>query len=154
MNKLIFILVPLFFIISCSKDKNKDITTNCDPVSYLDTVEITTNSATLQWQYIMDNPNISFVVEYGLEGFAIGTGTILNTKILESAIALTNLSAATNYSFYVKTKCDNSNFSENVGPKNFTTLICEPVGVTNATNISETSAEIYWYNHTNSVEIE
>ena len=53
-------------------------------------------------------------IQYGAEGFSLGTGTIVNFTSTSSSIS--GLSATINYDFYIRTKCGNSNFSLWLGP--------------------------------------
>ncbi len=74
----------------------------CDPVTdVVATVEGTT--ATVTWN-AGDNNDGNFVIEYGYEGFAAGTGTTLNATT--NSIVLENLEGDTRYDVYVRAVCE------------------------------------------------
>lgn len=61
------------------------------------------------------NPNgeTAWEIEYGLSGFQIGTGTIVNTS--NSVVDITGLQSATVYEFYVRANCGSDGYSAYVG---------------------------------------
>lgn len=78
-------------------------------------------------------------IEYGVAGFAIGTGTV-EAGVITNPFVLTGLTADTTYEFYVQAVCDATNLSSWTGPSEFFTGYCasEPTsndgdGVTNVT---------------------
>ncbi|WP_442266741.1 fibronectin type III domain-containing protein [Tenacibaculum sp. ZS6-P6] len=72
---------------------------------------ISDNSITLSWE----SDNSSFEIEYGLEGFQLGTGIKVNTNNKEYKIS--GLNPDTKYEFYIRTKCDSVSYSERVTTK-------------------------------------
>ena len=86
---------------------------SCDPSTGLNVTNITTSSATLSWAGDGD------IVEYGEAGFALGTGTRLNSVSSPQNIsALTN---GTSYEFYVGKVCPDETMAWSA-PKGFTTV--------------------------------
>jgi hypothetical protein len=83
---------------------------------------ITFNSADLSWT----SAGTSFELQYGLQGFVLGSGTIL-TGISSPYTLNTGLTPATSYSFYVRQNCGAADgFSLWTGPFTFKTA-CAPV---------------------------
>jgi hypothetical protein len=92
-------------------------------------------TATLGWT---DASGASWKVEYGVTGFLHGAGTII--KPATNPQAISGLTAATNYQFYVKTYCADGDSSAWAGPYAFYTGYCQPhpssvdnLGITNVT---------------------
>ncbi len=92
----------------------------CNNPSSLSASAITQTTATLNWT--SSNPGATYTVEYGPTGFTPGTGTSATGTSVSGANskAITGLTAATAYQFYVKENCGGTN-SSNVGPQAFTT---------------------------------
>lgn len=95
----------LSFATGCSKPNDLTIN-NIDP-----------ESAELIWNDV--NSAISFKIEYGLVGFALGSGTIISSS--DALVILENLTANTSYDVYVKTVCSIDNSSMYSDVYNFTT---------------------------------
>src|SRR5690606_30361782 len=152
MKKSLLILLPILFLVSCSKKDDDAVTEKCDAAVYLDVSHISPNIVELSWNIATYEPNNLFIVEYGPKGFAPGSGTIVDTQ--EFRLTVSNLEAGTEYSFYVKTKCSNNIFSENAGPKNFTTIECEALEKISVYDITETTAHLVWYMATEVSELE
>lgn len=89
----------------------------CVPPSGITASGITQQTADI----LCTSPSSSFQVQYGLSGFALGSGTITPT-ISGTSTTLQGLSASSVYQYYVRTDCGGSNYSEWYGPYNFATL--------------------------------
>lgn len=76
----------------------------------------TSNSATVSWTTGGSN---NWQVEYGNQGFTIGSGTLINTPT--NPLTINGLSPNTIYDFYVRDSCGVSDLSAWVGPINDTT---------------------------------
>lgn len=78
-------------------------------------------SVDLNW----DNPSgaSEWEIEWGTAGFTQGTGTLI-TPVSSNPYTLGGLTASTSYDFYVRSVCPNENYSEWIGPFNFTTAAC------------------------------
>ena len=63
----------------------------------------TENTANIHWFNPNGNNGFGYTVEYGPEGFALGSGTQLTT--IDTFITITGLSASTGYDFYVRPAC-------------------------------------------------
>ncbi|WP_164914209.1 reprolysin-like metallopeptidase [Aquimarina sediminis] len=92
-------------------------TTACsDPQNFIAT-EIGHNYADLNWD---DNNNSSWELEYGTEGFAIGTGTIKTANTAN--YKLTGLLQLSKYDIYLRSKCTVGQTGSNIGPIQIKTL--------------------------------
>lgn len=66
----------------------------------------------------------TFIVEYGVNGFTQGTGTIVNTS--GNTAGLSGLNAGTTYDVYVAVVCNSGDTGIVVGPVSFTTFFSAP----------------------------
>ena len=122
---------------------------SCLPPTELSATNITNNSANLSWT----STSSTFDIQYGVTGFTLGQGTIIDN--VSNNYTLNNITSDTNYSYYVRTVCDND---ESIwsGPYNFLTGYCasQPTnidtnGITNVTinnqseSLSFTTAPYY-----------
>jgi len=82
-----------------------------------------TNSAVLSWT--SPNPAGPWEIEYGPQGFAPGTGTIISVST--NNYTLTGLLPLTAYSFYVRTICEADNVSPWSIVRNFSTTVAPPI---------------------------
>lgn len=81
----------------------------------------TNTSAFMSWQEQANSNN--YEIEYGAEGFTLGTGTIVEVSNTNYKL-LTNLVPSTKYDYYTRSVCNISS-SLSVGPKKFSTT-CNP----------------------------
>lgn len=84
---------------------------------------VSTNNANLAWT--AGASETTWNVQYGISGFTIGTGTIING--VGNPYAVGGLSSSTNYQFYVQADCGGGDLSPWAGPYGFTTA-CGAVG--------------------------
>lgn len=96
--------------------KNKNL---CREPINVHFTEITNNSAKIQWE---DTQGEQIKIEFGLQGFVPGTGTIIYSNNNEELI--TGLLASNNYDFYINKIC-NINTSDIIGPIALSTT-CDP----------------------------
>jgi len=89
----------------------------CTNPNNLNAATITTNSANLSWTET--GTATEWILEWGLQGFASGSGTSVN--LTAANYALSGLSPNTSYQFYVKANCGGQTSSQ-AGPFTFTTL--------------------------------
>lgn len=94
---------------------------SCSQPSGIVVSDITFSSAVLNWQ----GSNISYDVEWGTQGFIPGSGTMVS-NILTNTLALTNLTAETNYEFYIRQTCSGGALSSWAGPIAFFSGYCIP----------------------------
>lgn len=116
MKKLSLLFAFTVILFSCNNDDD-DLVAACDKATNISAANITTTSATIAW----DDPNNagSYFIEYGVSGFALGSGTTL----IENAttVDLENLSAETTYDVYVQVVCNTDNLSMYSNVYSFTT---------------------------------
>ncbi len=93
----------------------------CSPVISVAASSITATSASISWTEV--GTATQWDIQYGVSGFTLGSGTIVNVTTNPYAITL---NPATSYSVYVRAKCSANDTSSWTGPANFTTL-CQPV---------------------------
>jgi hypothetical protein len=93
----------------------------CFAPSALTATTTSYTSANLQWT---SNTASAWVLEYGLNGFAHGAGTVVS--LTDTFTTLSSLMANTNYSFYVREYCGGTDSSAWAGPVNFFTGACTP----------------------------
>jgi hypothetical protein len=104
-----------------------ELTVNCltcgAPLNAL--VTATDVSATVTWT--STNTSATYTVEYGLAGFALGSGTIMSgtVGIDGPPVELNGLAPATDYEVYVREQCG-AELGPIVGPLAFTTLTEPP----------------------------
>ncbi len=114
---------------------------NCSAPNNFDIVNVATKSVDIYFE--QSTTDASWTLEYGPNGFEIGTGT----EILVDSVTPTidNLIPETNYDIYIKTNCEIGGFSDPIGPLNFTTLIACPVARNfNITQITNSNASFTW----------
>ncbi len=89
----------------------------CPIPTSLTVSNINTTDVNLGWTGIGTN----YVIQYGLQGFALGSGT--KQQVNMSSYYVNGLTPGTNYDFYVKEDCSNNQtvVSGWAGPKSFTT---------------------------------
>ena len=96
-------------------------TVSCFAVTDLMAENITETSADLSWIDPNDPVAMSYDLEWGEAGFALGTGT-LEAGLTATSFPLTGLDIGTSFDFYVTANCDADDSSEVSGPFNFATL--------------------------------
>jgi hypothetical protein len=90
----------------------------CPEPSGLNTTAVSSTSVSLNWTE--NGSSTSWDVQYGLSGFSLGAGTIVNTSVRPYLLA--GLIQATIYSYYVRSTCGGGlGNSSWVGPFVFTT---------------------------------
>lgn len=89
---------------------------NCAAPQGVTVSNITTNSADVSWTDV-NGAGTTFDVEYGFEGFATGSGTII-TGISATSTTLPNLQLGNFYDVYVSSNCG-ADSSINAGPITF-----------------------------------
>ena len=93
-------------------------TPSCDAPVNLSASNETGSSALLTW--MSSGTGTEFVVEYGFQGFTLGTGTLI-TGVSDTFYNLTGLAPASSYSFFVKEVCAVGDTSNSTGPISFST---------------------------------
>jgi len=140
MKKFSYLVVFACLLIGCNNDD--DFIAACDQVTNVTASSITTTSASITWN---DPNNVgSYIVEYGVAGFAFGAGTIISETA--TTATLDNLLPETTYDVYVQVVCAADNVSMYSGTYSFTTSTptCPRVTGVQANAVSNTSATISW----------
>jgi hypothetical protein len=89
----------------------------CSPPTSLTATNVTNSSADLVWAET--GTAMAWEVEWGLNGFIQGSGTLISPAVSPQPIS--GLTGSTSYQFYVRSFCDPS-YSDWSGPYTFTTL--------------------------------
>ncbi len=101
--------------------------------------------------YDQRSPGATAIIEYGLDGFTPGTGTMVLSPA--SPERITGLIQNTDYDVYVRNLCAPGDTSSYVGPYPFRTLYAFDVGVTNiyspVSGCFETSSSLIEFDITN-----
>ena len=173
MKKIVCLLLPIvFFVFSCSSDspdepeemqeeqmmeeemmEEEEEEIICDPPSGFSAENVTQDSAALFW-----NPGQGAqltIIEYGLEGFTVGSGEIVTHP--NGFINIENLLAGNSYDVYFSSDCESDTSSELVGPIQFETLpVCVAPLDFILSNTQSTSISVNWqpYPNTTAWELE
>ena len=81
----------------------------------------TATTANIGW---VAGSGTAWEVQYGLQGFALGSGTIIN--VVTNTPTLTGLAGSSDYMYYVRNDCGSGSFSSWVGPVPLSTLCSGP----------------------------
>jgi PKD repeat protein len=92
----------------------------CSEPSNLNATAITNTSAQLSWT--AGGGETQWNIEYGLQGFTQGTGTVING--VSNPYTLTGLTDSSSYDYYVQANCGDGYTSGWIGPFTFTTTDC------------------------------
>ncbi|WP_425077764.1 fibronectin type III domain-containing protein [Psychroserpens sp. S379A] len=115
MKKLVIILLALF-VVACNNDDDSVVDT-CDKATNTQANNITTTSATLTWSD--SNAAGSYIIEYGVSGFALGSGTTLTETT--TSVEIESLLPQTTYDVYIQVVCSADNLSMYSDVFSFTT---------------------------------
>ena len=97
--------------------------TSCPTVDNVALTAVTDNTATTTWS----GTSGSYDLEWGAVGFTQGTGT-LSTNLTTGTFSFSELTAASGYSYYIKSNCDGLN-SGWQGPYTFYTTLSTPTNL-------------------------
>ncbi len=104
-----------------------------DPDSLMSVAACTT--ADLSWS--SDTAGGTSTIEYGITGFALGTGTTVNNAV--STQTISNLMMGTTYDWYVMDTCSGGTATNWVGPETFTTDTMPKITITsNLVSVGDT----------------
>lgn len=128
----------------------------CVNVNNIWAENVDTNSAVIEWvrPYIATYYN----VEYGIEGFARGTGTIVDSiDENNTTMMLSDLLPNTNYEFYIQAYCSANDTLSNWRKVSFHTLnpidfMCPAVENLDTMYVFDTRAKVSWNTITNNIE--
>jgi hypothetical protein len=132
MNKLKFItgilLILISFTFTSCEDEPIDGTLNpndfgnCDTPTAFVASDFAGNAVTLSWEPGGDET--SWTVEYGIEGFAHGSGTTVVSS--NPTCIITGLNSNNSYDFYVQANCSETSVSNWVGPETVDAIQVNP----------------------------
>ncbi len=113
----------------------------CPPPSNQLVTNISYSGAQLNWE---SGGSINYDIEYGIDGFTRGTGTLVSV-VTDTFLVLTNLTSEEDYEWYVRDSCGTNDASIWIGSNSFTTPPSCPAP-TNllVTSIATTSAQLNW----------
>ncbi|MBR3980001.1 MAG: fibronectin type III domain-containing protein [Bacteroidales bacterium] len=125
---------------------------DCYAVENLVANEVTSNSAVLSWD---ENRHLSWEYAYGKKGFNVEEA--VPVSIEDDFVELSNLESATEYEFYVRTVCSETNRSEWTKVEFITEesqlSACEPVTNVLVTDVTLSSAVVSWNDMGSSYEV-
>ena len=125
---------------------------DCYAVENLVANEVTSNSAVLSWD---ENRHLSWEYAYGKKGFNVEEA--VPVSIEDDFVELSNLESATEYEFYVRTVCSETNRSEWTKVEFITeesqVSACEPVTNVLVTDVTLSSAVASWNDMESSYEV-
>lgn len=121
MKKLLALLLLISIFASCKDDD--DNSNNCGLPADLTAAQVNSTSVQLVWE---PNEETAFELEYGIDSFVRGTGTVIQTS--QTSIFIEDLEPSTAYDVYLRSNCGSQGFSNYIDT-GFTTL--EPVVVCN-----------------------
>lgn len=116
----------------------------CDTVSDIQ-AQVFSNRVNVSWT--PGTHNSAYEVEYGPEGFAQGSGTLLS--VTDHALLIDSLEYATTYQLYVRAICRDTVYTDWCGPVSFTTdtmvvTECPPPTDLTLDTVTLTSASFHW----------
>ncbi|MBT8262409.1 MAG: fibronectin type III domain-containing protein [Bacteroidia bacterium] len=79
----------------------------CNTPTDLFLIDVSSSTVTFGWS---ENNETAWEIEYGLSGFTLGTGTVVQTS--QSNFQITGLQSSTTYEIYVRANCGTEGFSE------------------------------------------
>ncbi|GEM_PF-3817450 len=114
----------------------------CQPPSALGVMNVESSSADVVWNA---GTGLYWNVEYGAQGFALGTGTSIN-GLPFTTVELNGLAPGTTYDVYVQDSCGVGDNSGWTGPFSFTTNLfpCQAPDSLQLTNVGSTTADFAW----------
>ena len=115
----LFLIVTAFTFTSCVNEPIDpaidlgDFDQQCSvPTSFQTSQFINGNSVSLSW--VAGANEESWSIQYGVTGFAIGSGTVLSST--ETTYVVSGLNSGNSYSFYLRANCSSTSNSQWIGP--------------------------------------
>jgi len=96
----------------------------CDNPLFFAAGETSGNSAVFNW--VSQNGSGTYYIEYGIQGFELGQGTVVSGAVGTQPVTVTGLNPNTVYDAYLWEVCDNDFASDTVGPEVFSTFVGAP----------------------------
>ncbi|MFT4781475.1 MAG: putative repeat protein (TIGR03806 family) [Psychroserpens sp.] len=140
LKRIALLLFVVVFITACNTDD--DMVAACNVVTSVSSNSVTDSSTHISWNDASNTE--SYIVEYGLSGFAIGGGTSISSTNIN--VSISGLQGNTTYDVYVQTVCSENNISMFTDGYSFTTSESPCAAVTNISSsmITDTFAVIAW----------
>jgi len=141
MKKVIFLAITFALLVSCSK--NEDTTNrNCSKPENISIDQVNSTSAFFSWD---TGGESAFEIEYGERGFAMGSGSIVQTSQRE--LLIDGLTPLTQYEIFLRSNCGSDGFSSYISAL-FQTLelteICNTPTNLALVAVSSNSIELTW----------
>ncbi len=141
MKKLLWLALTCAFLFGCSK--NDDTTNrNCSKAENLSIDQVNSNSAFFSWD---TGGESAFEVEYGERGFALGSGSVVQTSQRE--LLIDGLTPLTSYEIFLRSNCGSDGFSSYISAL-FQTLeltdICNTPTNLTLVAVDSNSIELTW----------
>jgi Secretion system C-terminal sorting domain/GEVED domain/Ig-like domain CHU_C associated/Fibronectin type III domain len=118
-TNLVFALVPGTATTVYIDDVKWEFNSTCVEPTALNVLSVTNSTAQLSWAN--GGGETQWQVQYGANGFTLGTGTTVSS-VTTNPYTLTGLTANTTYQYYVRGECSGPEFSSWSGPFTFKTL--------------------------------
>lgn len=103
------------------------------------------NGTDVNLNWVAGAGETAWQVQYGTQGFTVGTGTTVNTTA--NHYTVTGLTSTNNYQFYVRSSCGGGNYSAWTGPiavGGTATACAVPTNVTATRNTDVTKIDLTW----------
>ncbi|MBU4538724.1 MAG: hypothetical protein L6264_02595 [Weeksellaceae bacterium] len=105
-STVFIVLLSLLVFMGCSRDEGQSSSNNCGKVT---NVTFQTNPSSVVLNFGAGGNANSFKIEYGVTGFAQGSGKLVTTS--NTFIEIVDLSPSTTYDFYITGICSSSESS-------------------------------------------
>lgn len=102
--------------------------------------EVGSLQAELEW--LAQNGESEWIIEYGPDGFTLGTGTILT--VTENPYIITGLDPETSYDIYLSADCGSATSEESAVISITTLPLCIPLNALNVLNTTYNSVNLGW----------
>ena len=141
MKKLLWLAVACAFLFGCSKDDDSS-NNNCAKAENISIDQINSNSVFFSWD---TGGNSAFEFEYGINGFALGSGQVVQTSQTEYLVE--GLEPSTTYEIFLRSNCGSDGYSDYISGI-FQTLvqvdICNAPSNLALVTVSDTSIGLTW----------
>ncbi len=116
MKKLLWLAIACAFLFGCSKDDDNSTNNNCSKPENISIDQVNSTSVFFSWD---TGGESAFEFEYGERGFALGSGSVVQTS--QTDYLVDGLNPLTNYEIFLRSNCGSEGFSSYVSAQ-FQTL--------------------------------